>query len=1246
MPVESNFLTRPFRTKNELQIIAKKWLKTIFNMEFKTPSTIFIDGATNVEDVSTKNNIDLNNISDEQNQISSTSTQQIVQQLNNIAKQFAVQSPYRLVQIADYEDDNDFDPNVYKRFGDNFGMYNQLYNNSLDNFVQVTSQLSSLANQIKELQKINLSLINDKKIEAQNIAANLNLNLNNTDTTRLLQDLKNDFLNFYREHIQIIKLFNNSTLSALTNVDNRLLDIKNSKQDPNGESSRLNELQLADIISEKFVENTQKLLGEYDNKEFVSRLGTVLDDKINMLKSVELKPVVASNRLDVSLADESVLKIAQLLATTNVNVSTSPTNVGLTHQSINDLAGALEDKLKTHLSMISTQQMLVLDQKQQESMNNMMRFLNDTRKEDYLNMSLNYNTLNSENVRRMKLLGDEQKSAFIESFANIIDQNRNLVQIVHSLADKVEKITKNTPNEIVSREVVTSGGQVSKQVVPATDTNGFAIARRTIDPNMVENDGRKLTTKNNSPNLGESTQQEAMQITTETREFVKDGSASAVAPVVPVSSTNPEGFLGTPMEIDLRQSKAIPVEQIKDICTSIQNSFSEQLDKYGMFMSAENKLLVASFRDQIVQVVDENERQFFDKFEKYLVSTRLEYVAVVQNIWKEMTSTMTTTYTQLGAAMGVEEMKQMFHVNPQTGRAQIMEEFSNILQSVMTKATATIQQDTLKPLIDILQDDISKNQMLLQTKTLQSINASSDLVAEKLQTISDSVEYLVNNSQVVEGLETISNQVAKLIDTTLEAQTVTRDQVELLETISSNVSEINNKIDEIKQINPNIVPVVNLQPSLDGDSPSKPEIIADEAEQAVQENSEAIADTQTEGANAEETLQDDEGKNVLFSSSAFFLANQETSVEKMTSGEDDNVKSTKPKMIEPSYGTKKIILSDEKSIDDALRSRRISRNSLLRESKRKTSQDVRRNLLDQERDQLERLEELARKQNLVSDIELEKSADQLLEDRLTGQLSAQAQLAYKQAQENKKLIDRVQKNEESKILSSISSLQTVEQQEQSVPQQQSILNALEEEEPTEMVGSGEEKCAGCGEKNIKNLYVHDEDSNDISCSDCLQRNNNMTRKRNLVHDDMSNVVPIKKHKKYQGYIDEYKSALEREREKKKAMRTSAFAQFDSSARPFMKNFNWFYRYADGYVNSFPADDALKRLAYMLGVYEHAPYKFNENLKANFNSLAIKLLEKLNVQDSGDKPQLHNFNTYEEIYSQLKQNPSLLYYFIF
>ena len=205
-----------------------------------------------------------------------------------------------------------------------------------------------------------------------------------------------------------------------------------------------------------------------------------------------------------------------------------------------------------------------------------------------------------------------------------------------------------------------------------------------------------------------------------------------------------------------------------------------------------------------------------------------------------------------------------------------------------------------------------------------------------------------------------------------------------------------------------------------------------------------------------------------------------------------------------------------------------------------------------------------------------------------------------------------------------------------------------EENPQEgdRVGSGVPKCSGCGKQKIESLYVHKDDDKDLNCSECIQKRGGMTLKRRIA--DSESMIPIKKHKTYEKSIKKIEQDKQSEKLRQHRIATSSLQYFDLEASNYFDNMNWFVRYSKSFVvssDSLP-QDALKRLAYIIGVSEHAPHKINSNIKANYNALAIKYLEKNNISNAKYfVPNIDKFESFNEIYRYIQQDPTVLYNYL-
>jgi hypothetical protein len=179
-------------------------------------------------------------------------------------------------------------------------------------------------------------------------------------------------------------------------------------------------------------------------------------------------------------------------------------------------------------------------------------------------------------------------------------------------------------------------------------------------------------------------------------------------------------------------------------------------------------------------------------------------------------------------------------------------------------------------------------------------------------------------------------------------------------------------------------------------------------------------------------------------------------------------------------------------------------------------------------------------------------------------------------------------------------------------------------------------CGMCG--GNMDLLVHDKNLDDYTCKNCYDKekitagrfNSKNTKIYPIEESKHSNHIQDKK----QHDINAFLIALEHNNPKTK------FEEFDESS-PIDKNF--LRRYSKDYVmDRPPLKKDINKLAYLLGMREHAPEFMTTPLKANLQKMIFNHLDQNNFQPT--IPQLDKFNNFDEIKTQLEKRGGFLHHY--
>jgi hypothetical protein len=180
----------------------------------------------------------------------------------------------------------------------------------------------------------------------------------------------------------------------------------------------------------------------------------------------------------------------------------------------------------------------------------------------------------------------------------------------------------------------------------------------------------------------------------------------------------------------------------------------------------------------------------------------------------------------------------------------------------------------------------------------------------------------------------------------------------------------------------------------------------------------------------------------------------------------------------------------------------------------------------------------------------------------------------------------------------------------------------------------------------KRFLVHNKNNKDITCSKCFG-DHGMTGGRITERDAEFNFIEDSKDPEHEEMVsnqktNDYLDEIEKERP------NTAFEDFDASAnidKRFVKRMG-----SDFVVNrpydmrkNFEAKD-LDRLAYLVGMHEHAPEQMTTPLKVNMEALAINHLTKNNDPQAtfANPSKLQNFDSVKQ---ELQSNPGFLKRFL-
>jgi len=180
-------------------------------------------------------------------------------------------------------------------------------------------------------------------------------------------------------------------------------------------------------------------------------------------------------------------------------------------------------------------------------------------------------------------------------------------------------------------------------------------------------------------------------------------------------------------------------------------------------------------------------------------------------------------------------------------------------------------------------------------------------------------------------------------------------------------------------------------------------------------------------------------------------------------------------------------------------------------------------------------------------------------------------------------------------------------------------------------------CGICG--GNMDLMVHDKDVNDYTCKPCFDKEK-MTAGRFLSRHTKLYPISESKHPQHieddkQHKVNSFLLALDNEKPKTK------FQEFDESAR-IPKD--WITRYSQDYVMDRPhLKKDKEKMTYLLGMREHAPEFMSTPLKANLQKMIFNHLK--NEKPKPSIPDLHKFNTYDEIHHQVTHGSGFLHHYI-
>jgi len=180
----------------------------------------------------------------------------------------------------------------------------------------------------------------------------------------------------------------------------------------------------------------------------------------------------------------------------------------------------------------------------------------------------------------------------------------------------------------------------------------------------------------------------------------------------------------------------------------------------------------------------------------------------------------------------------------------------------------------------------------------------------------------------------------------------------------------------------------------------------------------------------------------------------------------------------------------------------------------------------------------------------------------------------------------------------------------------------------------------------KRFFVHNKNNKDITCSNCFG-DHGMTGGRITERDAEFNFIEDSKDPEHEEMVsnqktNDYLDEIEKETPK------TAFEDFDASAnidKRFIKRMG-----SDFVVNrpydmrkNFESKD-LDRLAYLVGMHEHAPEQMTTPLKVNMEALAINHLTKHNDPKATfpNPSKLQNFDSTKQ---ELQNNPGFLKRFL-
>lgn len=1213
---------------------------------------------------------------------------------------------FKIKRIND-DTNQGYDPLLMRELTTNIFNYNNNIESFLLRIKSLFVTISNYDNQISSLVELNKSFIDNNVKKQEELLRSLNLSRNNLDVTLNLEKANEQFKNFLSSCKTDLDIFfqafgkggdgntslpSSSLVVPIEEIENLLNDKSISRSDYIELNKHMSDANgfLANILANQSLNDSMINENRSNIQNLVNVTSTTssnLDKIIGTLSALDGSQVSLLNSIDSKYAQTQAAIISSLELGINKVLNKLDENEIKDSKSILDNLSGVKGEMN-----ILKQQNLDLSNNLKPILNNMLTKLDNPYNVELIKLSEALATSNSAAIIQMTNTVSESLKPLFNNIATQVEANRRLEKLINSLRLEKQIITRKARNvnvPVVANTFATS----SMTAVPITDENGMAL-QGIQDNNMIMDTSELNQEKEREerPNYSDASILGSNEYIAYDRDEPPPPGTSSVDKITPVSSAY-NGLPGQPKSVNLNNLATLPIpkDELNDILNTINDSWRVQFEFFNNKQRDESLVINKSITDLISGMQATNDYSELEKkYQSYIQTVLTQQYAHIENIITRVENNFVVKYEEVTRAYKESLQSGLWSINPKTNNFILLEKFSEEIGSFSVKNKAIIKDDVIQPLVaqlGVIADNIntvSKSEQAVQ----ESMKTTNEALKKEISDLNQNILILANNIKPTPELIAMGTQLTEILNS-LKTNTESTGTISTtVQEISTQVSSLNALALEIKA-NTNIVPIVNFISPVEGGPP--PDGSSSQGNVA-----QILDDIQKESEFSANNVLNQENPNYTVSASSQIILGEHI-VSTITPVDlNQQSESSQTRNDQANNGTISTLIPESSfndvtpkdtsiEIDPSQKIKIKPYFESYREGVKKISRDkIKAKELSEEQVQ-KQLDSRAKyiERGVINYDILRRALKSYGEDftnkdvkeimnyinnptegkmKLKNNLVAVAQDVVEKIQNNRSNLDRInkiksnvevasefaqvynQRNEKTLMDYNDQQMSTNDDQQLPVLNDQNQSSQPIEEE--QRVGSGIPKCSGCGKQDLESLSVHEEDPSDVNCSECLSKRGGMTVKRKIADSD--SMIPIKKHKSYSKAIKKQEEDKKNENIRQQRIATSSLQYYDLEASKYFDNMNWFTRYSKSFVvnKDLLPNDALKRLAYIMGVAEHAPHRINSNLKANFNALSIRYLEKHNISNPNYfVPNADKFDSFAEILRYIQQEPNILYNYL-